>query len=111
MKRSPGFRAGNSGVLDVIDAMRYAEAQLGLSQAESQHLLDTTQLYLVLGHSPIATTSTQSRTNISERLGRVDGFHKTEATDLPCRQYGCGVRRACGVISAFFGSAFLDGIV
>jgi hypothetical protein len=67
--------------LDVIDAMRrYAEAQLGLSQAESQRLLDTTQLYLALGHSPIATTSTQSRTNISERLGHVDGFHKTEAT-------------------------------
>jgi NodT family efflux transporter outer membrane factor (OMF) lipoprotein len=48
------FEAGNSGVLDVIDAeRRSAEAQLGLSRATAQRLLDTVQLYVALGGTPI----------------------------------------------------------
>jgi NodT family efflux transporter outer membrane factor (OMF) lipoprotein len=44
------FAAGNSGILDVIDAeRRYAEARLGLSRANAQRLLDTVQLYVSLG--------------------------------------------------------------
>jgi NodT family efflux transporter outer membrane factor (OMF) lipoprotein len=46
------FQAGNSGVLDVIDAeRRLAQAQLGLAQARSKRLMDTAQLYLSLGGS------------------------------------------------------------
>ena len=48
------FEAGNSGVLDVIDAeRRSAEAQMGLSRATAQRLLDTVQLYVALGGTPI----------------------------------------------------------
>jgi NodT family efflux transporter outer membrane factor (OMF) lipoprotein len=48
------YQAGNSGVLDVIDAeRRYAQAQLGLSHAKAQRLMDTAQLYLALGGSPV----------------------------------------------------------
>jgi NodT family efflux transporter outer membrane factor (OMF) lipoprotein len=44
------FQAGNSGVLDVIDAeRRMAQAQLGLSRAKAQRLMDTAQLYLAVG--------------------------------------------------------------
>src|SRR5690606_15480269 len=44
------YQAGNSGVLDVIDAeRRLAQAQLGLSQAKAQRLLDTARLYLASG--------------------------------------------------------------
>jgi NodT family efflux transporter outer membrane factor (OMF) lipoprotein len=44
------FEAGNSGVLDVIDAeRRYAEAKLGSSRAREARLQDTVQLYLALG--------------------------------------------------------------
>jgi NodT family efflux transporter outer membrane factor (OMF) lipoprotein len=47
------YQAGNSGILDVIDAeRRLAQAQLGLSQAKARRLLDTAQLYLALGGSP-----------------------------------------------------------
>jgi len=49
------FQAGNSGVLDVIDAeRRYSQAQLGLARARAQRLMDTAQLYLALGGSPVA---------------------------------------------------------
>ena len=49
------FQAGNSRVLDVLDAERHnAQAQLGLTHAKAQRLLDTTRLYLALGGSPIA---------------------------------------------------------
>jgi NodT family efflux transporter outer membrane factor (OMF) lipoprotein len=46
------YQAGNSGILDVIDAeRRYAQAQLGLSRARAQRLLDTAQLFVALGGS------------------------------------------------------------
>jgi NodT family efflux transporter outer membrane factor (OMF) lipoprotein len=48
------FQSGNSGILDVIDAeRRYAQAQVGLTRAKSQRLMDTAQLYLALGGSTI----------------------------------------------------------
>jgi len=44
------FAAGNSGILDVIDAeRRYAEAKLGASRAREARLQHTVQLYLALG--------------------------------------------------------------
>jgi len=44
------FAAGNSGVLDVIDAeRRYAEAKLGASRAQEARLQHTVQLYVALG--------------------------------------------------------------
>ena len=47
------YAAGNSGILDVIDAERHAaEAQLGLAQARAQRFLDTAGLYLALGGTP-----------------------------------------------------------
>ena len=50
------FAAGNSGVLDVIDAeRRSAQAELGLSRAKAQRLLDTDQLYVALGGTPLPT--------------------------------------------------------
>jgi NodT family efflux transporter outer membrane factor (OMF) lipoprotein len=53
------FAAGNSGILDVIDATRhYAQAQLALSQVDSRRFLDTAQLYLAVGGSPV-TGSTE----------------------------------------------------
>jgi outer membrane protein TolC len=49
------YEAGNSGILDVIDAeRRNAQAQLGLARARAQRLMDTVQLYLALGGSPVA---------------------------------------------------------
>jgi NodT family efflux transporter outer membrane factor (OMF) lipoprotein len=48
------FQAGNSGILDVIDAeRRQARAQLALSRAKARRLMDTAQLYLAAGGSPI----------------------------------------------------------
>jgi NodT family efflux transporter outer membrane factor (OMF) lipoprotein len=48
------FQAGNSGILDVIDAeRRNAQAQLGFARAKAQRLMDTAELYLALGGSPI----------------------------------------------------------
>jgi NodT family efflux transporter outer membrane factor (OMF) lipoprotein len=57
------YMAGNSGVLDVIEAeRRNAEAQLGLTRAKAQRLIDTVQLYLALGGSPLnAAETTASR--------------------------------------------------
>lgn len=44
------YAAGNSGILDVIDAQRrYGQAQLGLSRARAERLMDTAQLYLAVG--------------------------------------------------------------
>ena len=49
------YEAGNSGILDVIDAeRRNAQAQLGLARAKAQRLMDTVELYLALGGSPVA---------------------------------------------------------
>ena len=54
------YQAGNSGILDVIDAeRRYAQAQLGLTRAKAQRLMDTTRLYLALGGSPVAEPAPQ----------------------------------------------------
>jgi NodT family efflux transporter outer membrane factor (OMF) lipoprotein len=48
------YAVGNSGILDVIDAeRRLSQARLGLARARAQRLLDTTQLYLALGGTPI----------------------------------------------------------
>jgi NodT family efflux transporter outer membrane factor (OMF) lipoprotein len=48
------YAAGNSGILDVIDAeRRYAQAKLGSSQAAEQRLLHTVQLYISLGGARI----------------------------------------------------------
>ena len=52
--RASSFQAGNSGILDVIDAeRRNAQAQLGFARAKAQRLMDTAELYLALGGSPI----------------------------------------------------------
>jgi len=48
------YTVGNSGILDVLDAERStAQAQLGLTRAKAQRLLDTTRLYMALGGTPI----------------------------------------------------------
>jgi NodT family efflux transporter outer membrane factor (OMF) lipoprotein len=48
------YAAGNSGILDVIDAeRRNAQAQLGLARATAQRLIDTAELFLALGGSPV----------------------------------------------------------
>jgi outer membrane protein TolC len=48
------FQAGNSGILDVIDAeRRNAQAQLSFTRAKAKRLMDTAELYLALGGSPI----------------------------------------------------------
>lgn len=48
------FQAGNSGILDVIDAERHnAQAQVSFAHAKAQRLMDTAELYLALGGSPI----------------------------------------------------------
>ncbi|HEY2835448.1 MAG TPA: efflux transporter outer membrane subunit [Rhizomicrobium sp.] len=50
------YEAGNSGILDVIDAeRRNAQAQLGLARATAQRLMDTAELYLALGGSPVTS--------------------------------------------------------
>ena len=44
------YSAGNTGVLQVLDAQRQrVNAQLGLLRAEAQRYIDTAQLYLALG--------------------------------------------------------------
>jgi NodT family efflux transporter outer membrane factor (OMF) lipoprotein len=49
------YQAGNSGILDVIDAeRRYAQAQLGLSRAKAERLMDTAQLYLAASSATMA---------------------------------------------------------
>jgi NodT family efflux transporter outer membrane factor (OMF) lipoprotein len=56
------YQAGNSGILDVIDAeRRNAQAQLGLSRAKAQRFLDTVQLYLAAGNASIAATAPVTR--------------------------------------------------
>ena len=50
------FAVGNSGILDVIDAQRrLAQARLGLSRARAQRLVDTAQLLVALGSTPVRT--------------------------------------------------------
>jgi NodT family efflux transporter outer membrane factor (OMF) lipoprotein len=49
------YAVGNSGILDVIDAeRRLSQARLGLARARAQRLLDTAQLYLALGGTPVS---------------------------------------------------------
>ena len=51
------YAVGNSGILDVLDAERStAQAQLGLTRAKAQRLLDTARLYMALGGTPAPTT-------------------------------------------------------
>jgi outer membrane protein TolC len=46
------YRAGNTGILQVLDAQRQLQqAQLGFVRAHAQQYLDTTQLFLALGGS------------------------------------------------------------
>ena len=53
------YSVGNSGILDVLDAERAtAQAQLGVSRAQAQRLIDTARLYMALGGTPIPTTAT-----------------------------------------------------
>jgi NodT family efflux transporter outer membrane factor (OMF) lipoprotein len=48
------YAVGNSGILDVIDAQRrLAQARLGLSRAIAQRLVDTAQLFVALGGTPV----------------------------------------------------------
>ena len=48
------YSAGNTGVLQIQDAQRaLAQAQIGLSRAQSQRYLDTAQLFAALGGSPV----------------------------------------------------------
>jgi NodT family efflux transporter outer membrane factor (OMF) lipoprotein len=48
------YAVGNSGILDVLDAERStAQAQLGLSRARAQRLIDTARLYMSLGGTPV----------------------------------------------------------
>ena len=52
------YQAGNSGILDVIDAeRRYAQAELGLSRAKVQRLMDTAELYLAVGDAGTTNVS------------------------------------------------------
>ena len=58
------YEAGNSGILDVIDAeRRNAQAQLGLARATAQRLMDTAELYLALGGSPVSLPADQPQAN------------------------------------------------
>ena len=53
------FAVGNSGILDVLDAERAtAQAQLGLSRAKAQRLMDTARLYIALGGTPLPSSGT-----------------------------------------------------
>jgi NodT family efflux transporter outer membrane factor (OMF) lipoprotein len=48
------YQAGNTGILQIQDAQRQlAQAQIGLSRAVSQRYLDTAQLFVALGGSPL----------------------------------------------------------
>jgi NodT family efflux transporter outer membrane factor (OMF) lipoprotein len=48
------YTVGNSGILDVLDAERStAQAQLGVSRAKAQRLIDTARLYMALGGTPV----------------------------------------------------------
>ena len=53
------YTVGNSGILDVLDAERStAQAQLGLSRARAQRLIDTARLYMALGGTPVPPAAT-----------------------------------------------------
>jgi NodT family efflux transporter outer membrane factor (OMF) lipoprotein len=48
------YVVGNSGIVDVIDAQRrLAQARLALSRVRAQRLIDTAQLYVALGGTPL----------------------------------------------------------
>ena len=54
------FEAGNSGILDVIDAeRRYAQAKLGVSRAQEARLQHTVQLYVALGGVEVPETKAE----------------------------------------------------
>lgn len=55
------YAVGNSGILDVLDAERStAQAQLGLSRAKAQRLIDTARLYMALGGTPVPAANANS---------------------------------------------------
>jgi NodT family efflux transporter outer membrane factor (OMF) lipoprotein len=52
-----GYREGNAGVLQVLDAERsYQQARLGYDRAVAQRYLDTVQLFLALGGTSPSTS-------------------------------------------------------
>lgn len=52
------YNEGNVGVLQVLDAERlYQNARLGFVRAQAQRYMDTVQLFLALGGSPIARST------------------------------------------------------
>jgi NodT family efflux transporter outer membrane factor (OMF) lipoprotein len=52
------YAVGNSGILDVIDAeRRLSQARQGLARAKAQRLMDTAQLFLALGGTPVTPAS------------------------------------------------------
>ncbi|HZR36079.1 MAG TPA: efflux transporter outer membrane subunit [Nevskia sp.] len=52
------YQAGNSGVLQVLDAERlHQQARLGYVRAQAQRYQDTAQLYLALGGAPLPATA------------------------------------------------------
>ena len=64
------YQAGNTGILDVIDAQRrYSGGQLGLARATAQRLADTARLYLALGGSPMATTTNPTQAELQDEQG------------------------------------------
>jgi NodT family efflux transporter outer membrane factor (OMF) lipoprotein len=60
------FAVGNSGILDVLDAERStAQAQLGLSRAKAQRLIDTVRLYIALGGTSVPSSGTPNVAAVS----------------------------------------------
>ncbi len=61
------YAVGNSGILDVIDAeRRLAQARQGLARARAQRLIDTAQLYLALGGTPVLAASRNTAASIEK---------------------------------------------
>jgi NodT family efflux transporter outer membrane factor (OMF) lipoprotein len=49
------FSLGNTGIADIIDAQRrFAQAEIGLSTARAQRLVDTAGLFVALGGTPLS---------------------------------------------------------
>ncbi len=63
------YQAGNTGVLQVLDAERLAQqARLGVVRAQAQRFLDTTQLFLAMGGAAIPShTQTATANPAAER--------------------------------------------
>jgi outer membrane protein TolC len=65
------YGAGNTGILQVLDAERLSEqAELGVVRAEAQRYLDTAQLFLALGSGWWNTPATLPPAGASPRSSR-----------------------------------------